>query len=47
MELSKEEKDILLELIFNEQTLHMIAKDKYETEKYSKLESLKAKIRKA
>ena len=43
--LTKEEKDILIELICNEQTMHMIAKDKYDTEKYSILEELKAKLR--
>ena len=45
MTLTKEEKDILLKLIFNEQNLHLIAKDKYDTEEYSALEALKAKIR--
>ena len=45
MKLTKEEKDILIELICNEQTMHMITKDKYETEKYNILEELKAKIR--
>ena len=44
--LTKEEKELLLELIFNEQTLHLIAKDKYDTEKYVTLEKLKAKLRK-
>lgn len=44
--LTKEEKDILIELICNEQTIHMIAKNKYETEKYNILEELKAKLRK-
>lgn len=43
--LTKKERDILLELICNEQTIHMIAKGKYETEKYNLLERLKAKIR--
>ena len=43
--LTKEERDILLELICNEQVLHMVAKDKYETDKYVLLEQLKAKIR--
>ena len=46
MSLTKEEKDLLLELIFNEQTKHLIAKDQYDTEAYSKLEMLKSKIRK-
>lgn len=45
MTLTKEEKELLLELIFNEQTLHLIAKDKYDTEKYVTLEKLKAKLR--
>ena len=40
-----EEKNILLELICNEQVLHMVAKDKYETDKYLQLEELKMKIR--
>lgn len=43
--LTKEEKDILLELIFNEQTMYLISKNKYDTERYSTLEQLKAKIR--
>ena len=43
--LTKEERDILVELICNEQTLHMIAKDKYETEEYSLLEGLKVKVK--
>ena len=42
---TQEEKDILLELICNEQVLHMVAKDKYETDKYKQLEELKAKIK--
>lgn len=46
MELTREEKDILIELICNEQTIHMIAKDKYDTKKYNILEELKAKLRK-
>lgn len=45
MKLTKEEKELLLELIFNEQTLHLIAKNKYDTDKYATLEKLKAKIR--
>lgn len=43
--LTKEEKDILLELIFNEQTKNLIIKDKYETDKYKQLEELKMKIK--
>ena len=44
--LTKEEKKMLIELICNEQT-HMIIKDhtKYESEKYKKLEELKVKIK--
>lgn len=45
LKLSKEEKDILLELIFNEQIKYMIPNDKYGTDKYNKLEELKAKLR--
>ena len=43
--LTKEEKQILLELIGNEQLLHLIVKDEYDTERYSILEGLKSKIR--
>ena len=44
--LTKEEKKMLIELICNEQT-HMIVKDhtKYESDKYKKLEELKVKIK--
>lgn len=44
--LTKEEKKILIELICNEQT-HMIVKDhtKYDSQKYKKLEELKVKIK--
>jgi hypothetical protein len=45
MKLSKEEKNILLELITNEQLKHLIPKDEYRTERYNKLEELKSKIR--
>ena len=45
MELTREEKDILIELIINEQLKNLIPKDGYATEKYSKLEKLKTKIR--
>lgn len=46
IELSKEDKKLLIELICNEQT-HMIIKDhtKYESDKYKKLEKLKVKIK--
>ena len=43
--LTKEELNIIIELICQEQLLHMIPKDKYETEKYNLLESLKSKIK--
>ena len=43
--LTKEEKDILLELIFNEQTQNLIVKDEYSTDKYKQLEELKMKIK--
>lgn len=43
--LTKEERDILIGLISNEQIKHMIAKDKYDTDEYILLEQLKAKIR--
>ena len=46
MNLNKEGKKVLIELICNEQT-HMIIKDhtKYMSEKYKKLEELKVKIK--
>ena len=46
MKLNKEEKKMLIELIYNEQT-HMIVKDhtKYDSQKYKKLEELKIKIK--
>ena len=42
---TKEEKQTLLELICNEQIKHLVAKNEYESERYSKLEELKVKIR--
>ena len=44
--MDKEEKKLILELICNEQ-IHMIIKDhmKYESEKYKELEKLKVKIK--
>ena len=39
-----EAKQILLELIYNEQ-INLINKNEYESEKYTKLEELKIKIR--
>ena len=46
MRLNKEETQLLIELICNEQT-HMIIKDhnKYDSDKYKKLEELKVKIK--
>lgn len=43
--LTKEERDILVELICNEQIKNILIKNEYDTEKYSTLEKLKAKIR--
>lgn len=43
--LTKEERNILLELIGNEQLKHLIAKNEYESDRYSLLEGLKAKIK--
>ena len=45
---SKKEKEILIELICNEQT-HMIIKnpESYDTPKYRRLEELKVKIKNA
>ena len=37
---------MLIELICNEQIKHMLVKNKYNTDKYNKLEELKVKIRK-
>lgn len=42
--LTKEEREVLIELICNEQILHMVARNEYESEKYKLLEQLKAKI---
>lgn len=43
--LTKEERDTLINLICNEQILHMVIKDKYDTDEYILLETLKAKIK--
>lgn len=43
--LTKEERDILIELICNEQIKHMVAKDKYNTDRYILLEKLKVKTK--
>lgn len=42
---TQEEKTILLDLLINEQIKHLIPNDEYESERYSKLEELKVKIR--
>lgn len=44
--ITKEEKEIIIKLICNEQT-HMIVKDsmKYKSDKYKKLEKLKIKVK--
>ena len=46
LNMDKEEKKLILELICNEQ-IHMIIKDhiKHESDKYKKLEELKVKIK--
>lgn len=43
--LTKEEKEILIELICNEQIKHMLVKNEYESEKYNLIENLKIKIK--
>lgn len=42
--LTKEERDILIELICNEQIKHYIIKNKYDSEIYESLEKLKRKL---
>ena len=46
MNLTKEEKFILLELLTNEQLKYLIPKNEYGTDRYEKLEKLKVKFRK-
>lgn len=43
--LTKEERNMLLELICNEQIKHLIANNRFESDRYSNLEKLKAKIK--
>ena len=43
--LTKEERDILIGLISNEQIKHLVAKNKYDTDEYKCLEKLKMKIK--
>jgi hypothetical protein len=45
MKLTYEEKELLFELIFNEQTKYLIAKNKYDTNRYNALEKLKVKLK--
>ena len=42
---TNEEKQILLELIVNEQTKYLLPKNEYESDKYKNLEALKIKIK--
>lgn len=43
--LSKEERDVLINLLTNEQIKHMIPNNKFDTEEYILIEQLKAKIK--
>ena len=43
--LTKEERNMILELICNEQLKHLIANNKFESDRYNSLEKLKAKIK--
>lgn len=43
--LSDDERNILIELITNEQLLHLLPRMGYESDTYKSLEQLKAKIR--
>ena len=43
--LTKEEKDVLINLLTNEQIKHMIPNNKFDTKEYILLEQLKAKIK--
>ena len=43
--LTKEERKILIELICSEQIRHILPKNEYDSDRYSMLEKLKAKIR--
>lgn len=43
--LSDDERELIIELICNEQIKHMIVNNQYESDKYNALEQLKAKIR--
>lgn len=43
--LTLEEREMIIELICNEQIKHILTKNEYETERYKYLENLKVKIR--
>lgn len=43
--LTQEERDILVELIGNEQIKHLLVNNEYKTDKYNLLEKLKIKIK--
>ena len=43
--LTDKEKEMIIELICNEQIKYMIANNKYESDKYNSLEQLKVKLR--
>ena len=43
--LTKEERDILINLLTNEQIKHLIPNNKFDTEEYILIEQLKAKIK--
>jgi hypothetical protein len=43
--LTKEERDVLISLICNEQLKHLLAKNEYESKEYGLLEQLKIKIK--
>ena len=43
--LTKEERNVLISLICNEQLKHLLAKNEYESKEYGLLEQLKIKIK--
>ena len=42
---TKKEKELLLELICNEQIKNFVVKNQYQSDRYTELEELKVKIR--
>lgn len=42
---SKKEKEILLELLVNEQLKHLIPNNKFQSDKYVTLEKIKSKLK--